>query len=279
MKLRKILVPALLLVAIISGIAIGSTRWLKIYEHVVYFDNLPEYLQGLRILQISDLHSNHPTRINIDIWPHIAGLDFDLAVITGDIVLDGAWGAAGPVTYLNPHKDGLSALAARVPTFFVEGNHESRTSNLFVPIMRDLGIRFLLNEVHEFEFGGGLLTIVGTKDHSTMVREDSFDEMLALFDEPADFRLVLTHQPQIFDLVNHTGQMLLLAGHTHGGQIRLPFLPTLYAPGQGLMPRYGAGFYHHDDAILYVSRGIGTTYFPIRFWSRPEVAIFELRSR
>jgi predicted MPP superfamily phosphohydrolase len=281
-RFRRLIIGGLVFVALLVVIAVGSTRWLRVHEHVVYFDDLPQYLHGLRILQISDLHSNSATRMNMDIWRHIDDLDFDIAVITGDIVLDGAWGAAGPITYLDPHKPYLAALAARVPTFFVEGNHESRTGRLFVPIMRDLGITFLFNESYHLAFNGGYLEIIGTADHSTMVRENSFDDMQALFANPADFRLVLTHQPQIFDMVKHTGPMLTLAGHTHGGQIRLPFLPTLYAPGQGFFPGYGTGFYHFDDnpnAILYVSRGIGTTYFPIRFWNRPEIAVLELRRR
>ncbi|MCL2168923.1 MAG: metallophosphoesterase [Defluviitaleaceae bacterium] len=283
MRLRKGRVAGLIMVLfvlLIIGIFIGSSRWLRVNEHVVYFDNLPEHLQGLRILHISDLHSNNPDRMNLNIWRRVERLDFDIAVITGDIVLDGRWPAAGPMTYLDPHKPYLRALAARVPTFFIEGNHESRTIQLFKDIMEELGITFLYDDRYFLEVGGGHLEIIGTKDYITLHRS-GFHEMYALFEasNPADFRLVLSHQPQIFDRIKNKGQMLVLSGHTHGGQIRLPFMPTLYAPGQGWFPAYGDGFYHHGAATMYVSRGIGTTHFRMRFWNRPAITIHELQAR
>lgn len=281
-KTRRLLIAAGLMFAVLTIMSIVSIRWIKVYEHVVYFDDLPEHLQGLRILHISDLHSNHAERMNINIWRHIDELDFDMAVITGDIVTDRGWPLNGPMTHLDPHKPYLAALAQRVPTFFVEGNHESRSVHLFKDIMDNLGITFLYNDIYNFAFGGGYLEIIGTKDLSTLQRMNrhtaySGDHALAeLFAKPADFRLVLTHQPQIFDLVKHNGQKLMLAGHTHGGQIRLPFLPVLFAPGQGFFPAYGRGFYYHENAQLYVSSGVGTTYFPLRFWNRPIISIHEL---
>ena len=271
-RLKAIILIGLPLLVIVLVTAF-STRVLVVYEHLVHIDNLPPHLEGLRILQISDLHSNHPTRINMDIWPYIWDLEFDLAVITGDIVLDGHWGPNEPIVELNPHKEQLAKLARLVPTFFVEGNHESAQSYRFKPIMENLGIHFLFNERSLLYVGGGYLEIIGTKDHSTMVRQ-GFDGLDELFGP--DFALVLTHQPQLFDRFKHHGSMLVLAGHTHGGQIRLPFLPVLYAPGQGIFPRYGKGFYYYGEAVLYVSRGVGTTYFPLRFLSRPEIAVFEL---
>ncbi|MCL2350557.1 MAG: metallophosphoesterase [Defluviitaleaceae bacterium] len=272
-----ILITLIVFLGAAATIAALSSRWVKVYEHVVYFDNLPAHLEGFRILHLSDLHSNHETRINVNIWPHIDRLDFDMAAITGDIVLDGGWRRADAIVELNPHKDGLAALAARVPTFFVEGNHESAHVNRFAPIMADLGIYFLRNDAHFLKVGEGYLEIIGAMEYSVMRRTTFLGLEWLLANTNPDFRLILTHQPQLFDRVKNHGQMLVLAGHTHGGQLRLPFLPTLYAPGQGLFPRYGNGFYEHENAALYVSRGIGTTYFPFRFWNRPVITVLELR--
>jgi len=257
----------------------GSMRWLKVYTHILYFDNLPEHLEGLRILQISDLHSNNTEQMHFDIWRYVNELDFDIAAITGDIVLGSVWNHSGPIPELEPHREQLANLAERVPTFFVEGNHEAHHFNRVVQFMDEAGIRFLHNEKIDLEVNGGSFEIIGTADYSTLRRSDfaSFDE---LFAKPTEnFQLALTHQPQLFDRFKDSGVNLTLSGHTHGGQLRLPFVPTIYAPNQGLWPKYGAGFYHHNDAVLYVSRGIATTYFPIRFWNRPEIAIFELRRK
>jgi len=261
-----------------SGILISSARWLRVYRHVVYFDNLPPHLHGLRILQISDLHANNPDFISLNIWQYIYNLDFDVAVITGDIIMDGRWGNPCRVGDLRPHQQYLAALASRVPTFFVEGNHEAEQMAELRPLLESLGIIVLQNQTYLLEFGNSTLKIVGTRDFSAMMRDtDTFGDMFALFTNPADFRLVLTHNPRIFDKIKDNGQMLVLAGHTHGGQVRLPFMPTLFAGGQGVFPAYGDGFYCHKNAVLYVSRGVGTTYFPVRFWNRPEIAILELR--
>ena len=274
----------MMIFAAVFGLAIvaitwGSLRWVKVYEHVVYFDNLPPHLEGFRILQISDLHAHDPERINVDIWRHIDRLDFDMAAITGDVILGRQQFYQGPITELDAHREQFAALAQRRPTFFVEGNHEGHNFPQVYALMNDLGITFLRNQTYNLEHGGGIIEILGTADPS-ILRWEGFAAFDALFETPSDnFQLVLTHQPQMFDRFKDSGVNLTLAGHTHGGQIRLPFVPTIYAPGQGFFPRYGAGFYYHEDAVLYVSRGIGTTYFPLRFWNRPELAVFELRGR
>ena len=280
MKRKVILIVLAVLALAIFGIFYGSVRWLKIYDHVLYFDNLPSHLEGLRILHISDLHSNNPNRMNIDIWRHIDNLEFDIAVITGDIVLDPRYTTYNFFEMLEAHRHGFAALAARVPTFFVEGNHEADYFHQTSQFMDEVGITFLFNDHIFLPVGGGHLEIIGTPDYITLSRNRHLDaEFDRLFENiGGGFQLVLTHQPQIFDRIKDSGINLVLAGHTHGGQIRLPFFPTLYAPNQGFFPRYGAGFYTHNDAVMYVSRGIGTTYFPFRFWNRPEIAVIELRS-
>ena len=276
--MKKILIGLALLLTIVFSIYWGSMRWLKVYNHTVHFSDLPAHLEGLRILQISDLHASSQEEVHFDIWSRIENLDFDIAVITGDIILGLVWNHSGPILELEPHREHLAALAARVPTYFVEGNHESHHYAQMSQFMEEVGIHFLRNETAFLEINGGVIEIIGTADNSTLQR-DGFDDFYALFDTPSNnFQLVLTHQPQLFDHFKDSGINLTLAGHTHGGQLRLPFLPTIYAPNQGFWPRYGAGFYYYNDAVLYVSRGVTTTYFPIRFWNRPEIAIFELSS-
>ena len=278
-KLRW-LVPLVLIVLFIAY-GLLSSRNLRVNEVAVYFGELPHHLHGLRILHISDLHSDNPYVMNVDIWGHVADLDFDIAVIKGDIVLDGGWRRAEPILELDPHLPHLAELARRVPTFFVEGNHETAHLQRFMGIMDELGITFLYNQQYSLVINGGTLEIIGTQDYSAMLRY-GFDGKEALFGHPSPpFRLVLSHQPQIFERIKGDGQMLVLAGHTHGGQIRLPFVPTIYAPGQGWFPTYGRGLYQYIDAysVLYVSSGIGTTYFPWRFFNPPQITVIELRRR
>jgi len=279
-KMLRWVIPLALLVLFI-GYGLLSSRNPRLNEVVAYFDELPPHLHGLRILQITDLHSDDPYVMNVDIWGIVDEAEFDIAVITGDIVLDGGWRRADPILELNPHWQQLEALANRVPTFFVEGNHETAHLQRFMAIMDELGITFLYNEEYELDINGGILTIIGTQDYSAMLRYgfDGKEALFGHFDPP--FRLVLSHQPQIFDRIKHDGAMMVLAGHTHGGQVRLPFLPTLYAPGQGWFPSYGKGLYSYADGLaqMYVCSGIGTTYFTWRFFNPPQVTVIELRRR
>jgi len=252
-------------------------KWLKVNRQTIAFDDLPAHLHGLRILHISDLHSNHPRRMNLNIWPTIAKLDFDMAVITGDLILGRKLPADADIAEFEPHRVGLEGLAARVPTYFVEGNHERHLFPRMRRLMAEVGITFLHNETATLTVGMGELEVVGTKDFKTLRREgfDEFDGLIAR--DGGNFRLFLVHQPQLFDKIKHS-RGLTLAGHTHGGQLRLPFMPTIFAPNQGFFPAYGDGLYRHGNAQMYVSKGIGTTYFPIRFFNRPEIGLYELRN-
>lgn len=261
-----------LFILINLGITFASMRWLQVVHHVVYVPDLPSHLEGLRILQISDLHNRSSVRKTLNIWPTVFDQTFDIAVITGDIIV-------GSERHLEPHRYGLGQLAYRVPTFFIEGNHELRHRSLDA-FMAEVGITFLRNDIATVSHGGGTFEVVGTRDYNVLTR-DHFAVFDTLFDNAQGFQLVLTHQPQAFNYLKGRTAMpqLVLSGHTHGGQLRLPFFPTIYAPNQGFFPQYGSGFYHYQNATLYVSRGIGATNFSLRFWNRPELPIFELRKK
>jgi len=279
-----------LFAAAMIAIITVSLRWLKVDEHTVYFDDLPNHLEGLRILHISDLHSDSQSRMNIDIWKHIDNLNFDIAVITGDIISDAIHLRSDPTSALNPHKEGLKALAQKVPTFFVEGNHESRYYYLFEPIMRELGITPLKNEKYSLEINANnsasghneTLQVIGTADYSLMRRTNNFSTLDNLFNEETPpFRLVLTHQPQIFDRFKGNGPMFVLSGHTHGGQITffgawapyLTFSKDITDYGQRFRSGWAAS---RDGAPVYVSNGTGQ--YMLRVFARPQVILITMRS-
>ena len=93
----------------------------------------------------------------------------------------------------------------------------------------------------------------------------------------SEFLLLLSHQPSVIHKIGDYKPDLMLCGHTHGGQVRFPFLPALYAPEQGLFPRYDHGWYRVGETDIYISKGIGATHFHIRFYNRPEVMVVDVR--
>jgi len=210
-------------------------------EHVS-FKHLPSHLRGLKILHIADFHGRSPHKKHVNIWPYLKGLDFDMAVFTGDIVLDSP-------SQLYPHLEDLQALAKKVPTFYVDGNHERKCYNQVAQLLESIGVIVLFNRCGNFAVGGQSLSpVVSVAGFRQLeyLHKRKFRDVDPLLDKMTrdNFHIILCHQPQIFDLIdNRVKSALVLAGHTHGGQLRLPFMPTLYAPGQGIFPKYGDGWY------------------------------------
>jgi len=248
------------------------------YEKAFYAD-LPPHLRALKILHISDLHGRYTNKMHRDIWPAIMSLDFDMAVITGDIILN-------KVAQIYPHMDGLRAMAKKAPSFYVDGNHEAKHYTEIAKLFEGIGIESLFNRRGNFAVGlndkskSAVLSIAGFRDYYHL-HKTRFKDALPLIEEisnSGDFHVILSHQPQIFNLLcKRRISGLVLAGHTHGGQVRLPFFPTLLAPGQGILPRYGEGWYNSGDLKMYISRGVGATHFHLRLFNPPEVAVIELQ--
>jgi len=242
-------------------------RWLKIKTVPVDTGKLRE---PIKILHLSDIHSTKENKVHFNFWRRIENLDFDMAVITGDFVQDYA-------AQLTPHLPHVENLAKRVPVYFVSGNHDRKEPNKLSQMLEDSGVTVLRNRRVTANIGGNEIEIIGTKDYEELEKEKMHGLHGLFAGVTHNFTLVLSHQPQI---IKHLGKYkpdLVLCGHTHGGQVRLPFLPALYAPGQGLFPKYDHGLYTVGESRMYISKGIGATHFHVRFFNRPEIALLEVK--
>lgn len=94
--------------------------------------------------------------------------------------------------------------------------------------------------------------------------------------DPGGYNLLLSHRPELFETYKDSGIDLVLTGHAHGGQFRLPFIGGLIAPNQGFFPKYDSGLYTDGRTNMVVSRGLGNSIIPLRFNNRPEIVIVEL---
>ncbi len=234
-------------------------------NHIIIRGDVPQ----LNILHITDIHGHNVNSRDNNLWEKAASLEIDAVFITGDLI-----------RYISdefmPHFKGLKALASRAPTFFVFGNHEAHVRPEISEMMSEAGVIVLNNESIKMNFDGQVLPIFGFDDGI-----NNFDRAKAQFNEfvanNPGFKLVMSHRPWVFDNIKENGPLLLLSGHTHGGQIRLPFMPTIYAPDKGFLPPYGKGLFRHKNALLYVSSGIGGTYFPLRLFNPPEIVLFSMK--
>jgi len=265
----KLAAAGIMLAAVSTASYMASMSWLAVRQETVVFDWMPERLHGLKILHISDIHGNDPEKMNLDIWSTIEMLDFDLVVITGDIVV-------GEMEEINPHLPSIYKLTRRVPVFYVEGNHEMMFFEEISAVLKGVGVNVLANERQVWKIGKyGAVSIIGFRDYGYQVL-NRFRETTKLLNAcRGDFHLLLSHQPQIFQHMKRYKLGLVLSGHTHGGQVRVPTFPTLFAPGQGVLPKYGEGWFCEGNNKMYISKGIGVTVFPVRLFNRPEIAVIE----
>jgi len=259
------------LCATFAGINIAvSLKCPKLVHVDIPIQKLSKHLKGLKILHISDIHNVSTHSINVNIWDTVFEQDFDIAVITGDMTKE-------YFDQVLPLKGVLTRLAGRAPTFFVDGNHEQAHYSHMKTFLESCGICVLDNCKTSLDINGGSLDILGIRDYYYQKWQDfkPLDELME--GETKDgFRLFLSHQPQVIDKLADFNDLLILSGHTHGGQIRLPFMNTIVAPGQGLFPKYGDGLYRVKGSYLYISKGIGASRIALRFFNRPEIGLIRL---
>jgi len=239
---------------------------LRVESNEVFLDRLPEALDGLRVLHLSDLHADLHPDFPANLIRTVAPLGYDLVLLTGDY---------RTCTY-SDHSGATRATIEivrhlRAPVYAVLGNHDSLAK---VPPMEAAGVRFLLNENVCFERGGARLYLAGIDDPN-FYRTADLDR--ALEGVPRDgCKILLSHAPQTYAEAAERGVDLVLSGHTHGGQICLP--------GGGIVVHDGtaprkvlAGVWREGETQGYTSRGAGATGLPARLNCPPEVTVHTLR--
>ncbi len=265
--------PPSLLRALAAGFAqtaraaFAEPYLLKVERHEVALRRLPHALDGLRVVQLSDIHHSPFTgREQIERAVEIANdLRPDVIALTGDYV-------SHEREYAAPCAEMMGRLRARCGVFAVLGNHDHWTdAPLVTDLFRAEGITVLVNEGMRFEHAGASFWLAGVDD--TMVGLE--DLPLALAGSSVDeMKLLLAHNPVILRRAARAGVDLVLSGHTHGGQVLLR--PERSASGRPRR-RLLRGLGHQGDTQIYVSRGLGTVVMPVRYGSVPEVSLLELR--
>jgi predicted MPP superfamily phosphohydrolase len=244
--------------------------WRLVVERVsLAFPGLPAGLDGLRLVQLSDLHRSH-TVGQAEIVRAVEranALNPDLVVLTGDYLSH----ARG---YAEPCAEALAGLRAPLGRFAILGNHDHYAGADFVAAaLRRHGLTVLRNDAEPVERGGDRMWVVGVDD----VLACHHNLPGALHAVPANaFKVALIHEPDYADATAHFPVQLQLSGHSHGGQIRLPGIGALHLPRLGR--RYPMGLYRIGGVQLYTNRGVGRLQPAVRINCPPEVALITLRA-
>jgi len=237
---------------------------------------LPKVFSGLRVAQISDIHMGgwmNPARLQqaVDL---IISQKPDLLLITGDFLLGHHFSEAAKQALVDLAKV-LTPLAELVPSFAVLGNHDYWTSSDAIrKMLASCRITDLTNSVFTLTREGKNLCLCGVDD--VWRGRVHLNEVIAqLADDSA--AILLAHEPDYADTSAATGKFdLQISGHTHGGQVVLPFFGPPILPYLG--QKYPSGLYKIKDMFQYTNRGVGMNTVAIRFNCPPEITIFELKS-
>ncbi len=236
-------------------------------ELVLSLPELPPALNGLRIVQLSDLHfvGRIPDEFYELVVEHSNRLEPDLVVITGDIV--------DRAECLPQAQRVLAPLRAKSGVFFILGNHDLRAGVESVrTALTEIGFKNVGGRVEQLTVDGTEL-LVGGNELPWLGPAPAYPD---LPEDTPFFRLLLAHTPDQFYWAIRNKIHLVLAGHTHGGQACLPWLGPIIAPSAyGI--RYAQGLYHKAPTTMYVSRGIGGE-FPLRYFCPPELTCLTLLS-
>jgi predicted MPP superfamily phosphohydrolase len=229
-------------------------RAVEIERRTLVLPTLPAGLDGLRIVHVSDLHVGPLSdRAALeDAFARVAALDPDLVCVTGDIV-DSAKTEIPAWTPL------LAGLRARHGVFAILGNHDrdAGVERVAAAILRDTPWRLLRDAIATLDLGTARLYLLGLEDRRVPSITDRLPSLLARV-PGGGFAILLGHHPDVFDEAAAAGIPLTLAGHTHGGQLAVPYFPQLNV-ARFMISRRSVGWFRQDGQYLHVSAGLGVS--------------------
>jgi predicted MPP superfamily phosphohydrolase len=253
-----------------------NSNWLKVETVRLKLARLPRAFSGFRAVQISDIHMGG--WMNLSRFQSVADLIAaqkpDVLLITGDF-LYGHRFIESSKKGLNDLAEVLSPLAASIPSFAVLGNHDYWTNQEAVrEMLCRSGVKDLTNTVFVLKRAGENLRLCGLDDiHHGDVR---LDDVIGQLSENGA-AILLVHEPDFADISAATGKFdLQVSGHTHGGQVVIPFYGPPILPRSGR--KYPSGLYKVGNMFQYTNRGVGVDRMPIRFNCPAEITVFELES-
>lgn len=240
---------------------------------------IPEQFNGFVIAHVSDLHNAQFGENQQVLLEKISDASPDIIVITGDLIDSNHTNVDAAMEFVA----GASELA---PIYYVTGNHEAWSEDY--PILREKleqkGVFVLEDESVFLVQEETTIQLIGLSDPDFMLPNDLFGERESMINKKLQdvvidnsyYSILLSHRPELIEIYSNNSINLVLSGHAHGGQFRLPFVGGIIAPDQGIFPKYTAGKYVIGQTQMVVSRGLGNSIIPIRINNRPELVVIEL---
>lgn len=303
-KNKKSILIFLIIILIIVLIFVNLILNFVIFTNYYKIDNskIPSEFKGYVIVQLSDIHSIRNEKQLNYLIEKVEKEQPDMIVITGDLVDSGYYqdtlnkleSTGSELTHEALTISFMEKIVNLAPTYYIYGNHEmilldDVENNKFKNAILDLGVNIINNEKVTIEKNGSSINLLGIQDPATLYKDETFDNcnnsrerIIKELDivteglEEDKFSILLSHRPEYIDLYSKYKIDLILSGHAHGGQVRLPFIGGLYAPNQGWFPKYTKGLYKKENSQMIVSSGLGNSIAPIRIFDPFEIVVIVL---
>ncbi len=251
---------------------------ISITEVKITSNKIPSSFKGFKILQISDLHNKKFGDNQETLIQKVKSVNPDIIAITGDLIDSKSYDPEVSMELIRK-------LVKKYPVYFVTGNHEkwSGKYNNLEKELKKHHVIVLRNEHVSIQIGGQDIHILGiddpefvtgNRDEGNVVKDEIIKAKFEM--QPDTYNVLLSHRPEFLTEYADEQINLVLSGHAHGGQVRLPFIGGLVAPNQGMFPTYTAGLYEKQNTSMVVSRGLGNSIIPQRIFNRPELVVVQL---
>lgn len=277
MKKRKIIILVVFLFLFMVSWLLWGNLSVETSQLKVTSKDLPQEFDKFSIAHISDLHNAEYGKNNEMLIDILKSKCPDIIAITGDLIDSNNTDLEVAISF--------AQQAAKIaPCYFVAGNHEAWIGSQYEELktsLENVGVTILQDEAIELYYGDKCIQLIGLNDpdfseRDSFLSESILETKLSQMNIRDGFTMLLSHRPECFNVYQNKNIDLVLSGHAHGGQFRLPFLGGVIAPNQGFFPKYDAGIYTENGTTMIVSRGIGNSIIPLRINNRPEIVIIEL---
>ena len=247
---------------------------ITVSEYEYSNSKVPMDFKGFKIVHISDLHNKMFGEKQSKLLNLVEGLKPDIIVITGDLIDRRKFDLENAMSFIG----GAIEIA---PVYFVSGNHEAWSGKY--PEIKDRllasGVIILDDTFAEIKIGDDTIKLFGFADpgfdnrgnRNVKANTEKLGKLVNDWSGEEEFKVLLTHRPELFEYYTATNLELIFAGHAHGGQFRIPLIGAIFAPDQGFFPKFTSGNYEEGSSTMFVSRGLGNSIIPIRIFNRPEI--------
>lgn len=286
MKILKFRNIIILLIAVLGTVLFCyvQNNAIVVSDSSIRSKEIPKQFNNYKIIQISDLHGKEFGKEQNKLVEKIKKEKPDIIVVTGDLI--------DAKHYVKKHSLKLIAKIVEIaPVYFVTGNHEYWSGNYqgLESKLEILGVNVLENEGVVLKRSGGEILLLGIDDPANVNdrkflseqqrAEGNIKKSLGSIKNKFEFKVLLSHRPELFHLYSNYDFDVVLTGHAHGGQIRIPFVGGVVAPNQGILPKYTSGQYKKKNTTMIVNRGLGNSIIPLRIFNRPEIVVCTLKSK